>query len=160
MGAIQQHFMNKTYISNLNSLSALFDRLIVENIKLIHFREKKNFEKESEQLVIIDALKNELVIFFMDTLTIGKYRYLGENRTFGFKSQSEEFIDSITHLGNCHMNITNGDQTKLKEIETKNPDKDKILMLEYQNRINLENRSSIKNKIDKEYENILYTVKQ
>ena len=152
--------MNKTYISNLNSLSALIDRIIVENIKLNHFRLNDNYENEYQQKVIVAALQKELVLFFFDTITNGDYKCLTENRTFELKKKVEEFVTTVDSLCKCHSNITYCDGNKLKEVKLDNPDMNLVLELEYKNRENLEKRASDKNKLDQLYEDILHTTKQ
>lgn len=152
--------MSKTYISNLNSLSTLIDRTIVENIKLNHFRLSGNVDKEDQQKVIVSALQEELVLFFLDTITHGDYKCLTENRTFELKKKAVEFVERISSLCECHSNITYCDGNKLKEVKSENPDMNLVLKLEYKNRENLEFRAVNKNQIDKLYEDILHTTKQ
>ncbi len=147
--------MSKTYISNLNSLSALFDRLIVENVKMHHFQRKGEFDKTEAQKALITALQEELVKFFMETLESGNYNYLSENRTFKLK-KTKELVEGVSELCECHSNITHCDQTKLQEVKKESPNAEKVFKLEYQNRVNLERRATIKNQIDKSYEDLLH----
>lgn len=84
----------KPKIANFNSLSALLDRLSIENVKLSHFEhvldndatpadERENAERRIEVLnQIIDVLKNEIAELMADSFSEGKYNYLSEQRTF------------------------------------------------------------------------------
>lgn len=152
--------MNTVHISNLNSLSALFDRLIIENIKKEHFALLGNDVKVKLQQVLVDALTEELSKFLTETVQSGRYSYISENRTFELKKKVVEFIENVLELCKCHVNITFCDQQKLKEIETGHPNVNLVIDLEYRNRVNLERRSQIKNNLDQLYENILHTVEQ
>ena len=151
--------MSKTYISNLNSLSALFDRLIVENIKLNHFQQQGNEEKIRQQNIMVEHLHSELVAFFTTTLQDGEYKHLTENRTFELKKKIGNFIEAVTELCICHTDITYCDGTKLREAKSDTPNMDLVLELEYRNRVNLEKRAAAKNTLDGLYEDILHTVK-
>jgi hypothetical protein len=149
----------KIYISNLNSISALFDRLIIENIKLNHFSLTNNIEKIKEQKDIISLLKNELEVLMLDTIDNKQYHHISENRTFELKKKIEIFIDEVFNLCNSNLKITYCDKTKLKEIKSEKINADLVLELEYENRKNLEKRSAHKNNIDDLYESILYSTK-
>ncbi len=86
----------KEFIPNLNTFSALIDRLIIENIKLVNFENKlldikeerlkadpKVFEEKcSTQKKIIALLREELVALLENVLTSKKYDFLPERRTF------------------------------------------------------------------------------
>lgn len=89
----------KVYISNLNTFSTLIDRLCIENVKLSHFEFLLGFEdakfglsnsyspealhqKISCQHQIISAIKVEIVELLSQILTVGKYEYIDESRTF------------------------------------------------------------------------------
>lgn len=86
----------KTFIPNLDTFSALIDRLIIENIKLVHFQNKLLDIKEgrlrgspspfkqkcSTQKKIISLLKKEIVDLLDHVLTTKKYEPLPEKRTF------------------------------------------------------------------------------
>ena len=152
--------MNKIHISNLNSLSALFDRLIVENIKMNYFDSKGDKDRARKQSILVEAIRSELNDFFLTTITEGKYSYYSENRTFELKKKVDEFTKSVNSLCECHSNITSCDGQKLQEAKSETPDMELILKLEYKNRENLEKRASDKNKLDQLYEDILHTTKQ
>ena len=47
-------------ISNVNSFSAITDRLIIENLKIIQFVDQNKLEEAEQQNLIISELKIEL----------------------------------------------------------------------------------------------------
>jgi hypothetical protein len=77
------------FISNLNTYSAILDRLITENIKLYHYNidfndyslKSKKKKKESVER-IIDCLKKELYVFIKKTFDSGSFVYEKEQRSF------------------------------------------------------------------------------
>ena len=85
----------ETHIPNLNTLSTLIDRLIVENVKLVHFEKKAVGDdlpvtqakvinrKMAMQHEIIGALRKELARFMEEVTLSGNYRFFKEERTFG-----------------------------------------------------------------------------
>ncbi|MDD4957088.1 MAG: hypothetical protein PHH49_07415 [Candidatus Omnitrophica bacterium] len=88
--------MEKKYIPNLNTFSALIDRLVIENIKLVNFENRikdisdgraegdagEYAERCEVQKEIIDLLKEEITALMGDVLKKGKYEPLPEKRTF------------------------------------------------------------------------------
>lgn len=87
---------SKEFIPNLNTFSALIDRLIIENIKLVNFENKlldiKNGRLKAKRKIfedniliqrgIISLLKKEIVGLLEIVLTQRKYESLPEKRTF------------------------------------------------------------------------------
>jgi hypothetical protein len=71
----------KRFVSNLNTISAIFDRLAVENVKLVNFQHKQDHQKIEAQMETIKVLKEELVNTF-ETLSLGDYVPLKEERTY------------------------------------------------------------------------------
>ena len=79
----------KVFISNLNTYSALLDRLIAENMKLYHYNidlndyRLKSKKKKKESLErIVDCLKKELYVFIKRTFDSGSFVYEKEQRSF------------------------------------------------------------------------------
>lgn len=84
----------KPRIPNLNTLSTLFDRLSIENVKLAHFEnalehdqltdtDRGEYHKKiSVQSEIIESLKEEVVNLFEEVLSSKEYAYIKEERTF------------------------------------------------------------------------------
>lgn len=130
----------KSRISNLNSFSAIIDRLIVENLKLLTFIDR-NDDKAESQKIIISEIRKELDDVFQE-ITNGSYSSVGENRTY--ESTSTELIDDIFKLCTSNYVIGKLDAEKIKL----NVDGDLLKGYVLQVRDYLEFRAHIKNKIE------------
>ena len=69
-------------ITNIDTLSALLDRLITENIKLFFFEKDKLEKKSIHQKHIINEIKKKLTELFLEVYNKKSYDYLDEKRTF------------------------------------------------------------------------------
>lgn len=82
------------YISNLSTLSALLDRLIIENIKKYDISNNPGGDAEEKKKKIaslditISELKDEIIKLFIDTIEKGGCSYEGEQRTY-FEPESD-----------------------------------------------------------------------
>ena len=65
-----------SYITNIDTLSALLDRLISENIKLYFFKKEGVDENIEHQEKLISEIKERLFILFDDVYETGKYDYI------------------------------------------------------------------------------------
>lgn len=84
----------RTRIPNLDTLSTLFDRLSIENVKLAHFEntlehdqltddQRTEFQgKIATQQRIISPIKDELAGLMEEILFANSYDYIKEERTF------------------------------------------------------------------------------
>ena len=77
------------YISNLNTFSALMDRLVIENIKLYQLREgvlvgydSQLQERISVLKYLLRLLERELVRVLTEIFICGEYIYAEESRTY------------------------------------------------------------------------------
>ena len=68
-------------MSNVNSFSAIIDRLIIENLKIIQFTDQNKLEEANKQTEIISELKCELDVIFKE-LNENRYNSIGEQRTY------------------------------------------------------------------------------
>lgn len=131
-------------ICNFNSFSALIDRLIIENLKLINFIEVKNLKKIKSQEAIIDGLRNELSEIMVDVAN-GKYRSLSENRTY--LPVQNTLLDDIFKLCICNHVIGKIDRKKIKAASGRvRPAKLRNYILQV--RDYLEFRAHIKNRLE------------
>ena len=73
-------------LSNIDTLSAYFDRLITENIKLFFFKKEKDLQKIHHQEVAIDMIKEKISQLLQEVYESGEYQYVGEKRTFDSSS--------------------------------------------------------------------------
>tara|TARA_B100000780_G_scaffold144394_1_gene100969 strand:- start:129 stop:548 length:420 start_codon:yes stop_codon:yes gene_type:complete len=127
--------IQKNYVSNLNTVSALFDRFITEKIKQYFFFIKKDQKKVRSQSKIIKLIGKELVITLGDIIHSKKYNYDLEKRTFD--KDMTKFVHSVENLIVMNLNIGKADNNLASIV--------KNVQL---SRTSLERRSKIKNDID------------
>ena len=141
-------------ITNIDTISALFDRLISEKIKLYHFESKyENEEGIKHQLSVIDEIKLKLSDLLVEALTTNEYDYISEKRTFG-----QERIDEVKKL---IVNVEELTQNDLDvgdayyEQRGGNSSTEQYMKNELKLRKSNENRSTSKNRIDKHFKRII-----
>ena len=128
-------------ITNIDTLSALLDRLITENIKLFFFKKDKLEEKSIHQKDIINEIKKKLTELFLEVYDKKSYDYLDEKRTFTASNIIEEISELVTndiHIGEsdrARLNIVMKEEKRLRKSN--------------------EGRSKNKNNIDKEFNNFI-----
>ena len=128
-------------LSNIDTLSAYFDRLITENIKLFFFKKEKDLQKIHHQEVAIDMIKEKISSLLEEVYESGEYQYIGEKRTFDSNSIVEELEDLITN----DIHIGESDRARLKVV----------LMEEKRLRKSNEGRAKNKNQIDILFKDII-----
>lgn len=128
-------------ITNIDTLSALFDRLITERIKWFFFKKDNLTQKIEHQEIIISEIKNKISDLFEECLSKGKYEYLSEKRTFNESSIIEDLDDLITN----DIHIGESDRERLRVA----------IMNEKRLRKANEGRSRNKNEIDINFKNII-----
>ena len=122
-------------ITNIDTLSALIDRLITENIKLFFFEKDKLEEKVLHQKDIINEIKYKLKELFLEVYNANCYDYIDEKRTFS----SSNIVEEISELVTNDIHIGESDRARLN-----------IAMLEEKRlRKSNEGRSKNKNNIDR-----------
>lgn len=137
-------------ITNIDTLSALIDRLIVEEIKYYFFKKDDKVEETEQQTKIIAEIKNRLSDLFIECLSNGEYNYLSERRTF----DETVIVETIEQLVNSNISIGEGDRARLKEVVSEAPNFDVIITNEKLTRKSNETRAKSKNKIDEFFKNI------
>ena len=132
------------FITNINTFSALLDRLITEKIKEYFFI--KNGEKKlaKRQLIIIKEINQQIIVTFQKINSSKSYNYLKENRTF--KYNAALLIKLFSKLNVEDLEIGTADNELAKSIKKRN----RVGMIKNlkKSRTALENRSAIKNQID------------
>ena len=127
----------KKRVTNIDTLSALLDRLVTENIKRFFFDKDGLAEKVTHQDLVITEIKSRLVELFLEVYDNGKYEYISENRTFTASNIVENIQDLITN----DIHIGESDRARLN-----------IAMLEEKRlRKSNERRAQNKNNIDKDF---------
>jgi hypothetical protein len=112
-------------ITNINTLSALIDRLITEKIKQYFFLMEDDVTAANTQGEIADAINKE----------IKNYNFNSEQRTY--KKKVSNLVDSISDLTIMNLNVGKADHNLAGIINN--------LKL---SRLSLEKRSKLKNNID------------
>lgn len=125
-------------------MSALIDRLICERIKLYFFEKDNKANEILHQKEVIFDLKSRISDLFVECLTSGGYKYLGERRTFDEK----DIVESIDKLIVSDIWIGEGDRARLAEITGSDPDLATIVKFEKITRKANETRAKHKNFID------------
>lgn len=139
------------YITNIDTLSALFDRLITENIKLYFFTKDNLTDKADHQKIVIQEIKTRISTLLIDTYEKKEYDYLSEKRTFN----ENAIVESLEQLIINDINIGESDRERLKQVQSDNPSIDKFIVNEKRLRKANEGRARNKNEIDEQYKSIV-----
>ena len=82
------------YITNIDTLSALLDRLISENIKLYFFKKEKLNKNITHQEEVIKEIKIRIKNLLLDVYKNKEYNYISEKRTY----KADMTLDSLEQL--------------------------------------------------------------
>jgi len=124
-------------VTNIDTLSALLDRLVTENIKRFFFDKDGLVEKVEHQDVVISEIKERLTELFLEVYDNGTYDYISENRTF----TASNIVENIEQLITNDIHIGESDRARLN-----------IAMMEEKRlRKSNEGRAQNKNNIDREF---------
>jgi hypothetical protein len=134
-------------ITNVDTLSSLIDRLITENIKLYFFKKEGDLDKSEYQKIVIGKLKERLNELFEECFSKNKYEYLEEKRTFDENSIVEKLEELIIN----DINIGEADRSRLKEVQSTDPNLEKLVTNEKRLRRANEGRAKNKNEIDEKF---------
>lgn len=108
-------------ITNIDTLSALLDRLVTENIKRFFFDKDGLVEKVEHQDVVISEIKERLTELFLEVYDNGTYDYISENRTFtasNIVENIEQLITNDIHIGEsdrARLNIAMMEEKRLRK---------------------------------------------
>tara|TARA_Y100000310_G_C20665467_1_gene807239 strand:- start:1394 stop:1831 length:438 start_codon:yes stop_codon:yes gene_type:complete len=138
-------------ITNIDTLSALFDRLISENIKLYFFKKDNLKENIDHQEIVISSVKEKLSELFTEVLESGRYKYLSEKRTY----KSDDIIETLEELINNDVITGEGDRANLKEATSDNPSLENFIHGHKVIRKANEKRALNKNKLDEQFKKIV-----
>lgn len=124
-------------VTNIDTLSALLDRLVTENIKRFFFDKDGLTKKVEHQDIVISEIKERLTELFLEVYDNGAYDYISENRTF----TASNIVENIEQLITNDIHIGESDRARLN-----------IAMMEEKRlRKSNEGRAQNKNNIDKEF---------
>ena len=136
-----------SYITNIDTLSALLDRLISENIKLYFFKKDGIGENIEHQEQVISAIKDRLFVLFDDVYREGEYEYVSEKRTY----KPEDIAETLEELIHNDISTGEGDRANLKEATSDNPSLEHFTRNHKLIRKANENRAVAKNKLDEQF---------
>lgn len=134
-------------ITNIDTISALFDRLITERIKEYNFNKQGKTAEAEHQLVVIAEIRIKLKEILEETYSTGKYEYVGEKRTFDeakLLKDVETLITNDLDVGDAYYTKTDGEPTL-----------EKFMVNEARLRKANESRGRMKNSIDATFKNIV-----
>lgn len=131
-------------ISNVNSFSAIIDRLIIENLKIIQFVDQNKLVEAEQQTVIINELKIELDLIYQELLE-NRYKSIGEQRTY----TNDNLFSDLFRLCLNNYCIAKGDKLKIEESNKSVVNIDNLKNYILAVRENLEERSKSKNNLEK-----------
>ena len=140
-----------SYITNIDTLSALLDRLISENIKLHFFKKDGIVENIEHQEKVILSIKERLFILFDDVYREGKYEYVSELRTY----KPDDIVETLEELIHNDITTGEGDRANLKEATSDNPSLEHFTRNHKLIRKANENRAAAKNKLDEQFEDFI-----
>ena len=136
-----------SYITNIDTLSALLDRLISENIKLHFFRKEDVVDDIEHQENLIEEIKYRITQLLSDTYNERQYKYISEKRTY----KPEDIVETLEELIHNDITTGEGDRANLKEATSDNPSLEHFTRNHKLIRKANENRAVAKNKLDKQF---------
>ena len=105
------------YVTNIDTLSAMLDRLISENIKLYFFKKENLIENVSHQETVISEIKNRIKNLLLDVYKTKEYNYVSEKRTY----KADMTLESLEQLIKSDIYTGEGDRDNLAELKKENP---------------------------------------
>ena len=139
------------YITNIDTLSALLDRLISENIKLYFFKKDSLMYNVKHQEEVISDIRKRLVLLFTDIFESKSYEYVSELRTY----KPDDIVETLEELIHNDITTGEGDRANLKEATTDNPSLEHFTRNHKLIRKANENRAKAKNKLDEQFKDFI-----
>jgi hypothetical protein len=140
-----------SYITNIDTLSALLDRLISENIKLHFFRKDGVDDNIEHQEKVIKEIKYRITKLLLDVYNDKQYNYVSEKRTY----KPDDIVETLEELIHNDITTGEGDRANLKEATSDNPSLEHFTRNHKLIRKANENRASMKNKLDKQFKKLI-----
>lgn len=139
------------YITNIDTLSAMLDRLISENIKLYFFK-KDNLNKNiKHQEIVIKEIKNRITNLLLDVYKTKEYDYISEKRTY----KADMTLESLEQLIKSDIYTGEGDRDNLAELKKEKPNIDLMKKNHKVLRSANELRAVSKNELDSHFKNLI-----
>ena len=140
-----------SYITNIDTLSALLDRLISENIKLYFFRKEGIDDNIQHQEKVISDIKHRISQLLTDVYENKKYDYVSELRTY----KPDDIVATLEELIHNDITTGEGDRANLKEATSDNPSLEHFTRNHKLIRKANENRAVSKNKLDEQFKGFI-----
>ena len=140
-----------SYITNIDTLSALLDRLISENIKLHFFRKENVIDNIEHQEHVIGEIKYRITKLLLDVYKEKEYNYISEKRTY----KPDDIVETLEELIHNDITTGEGDRANLKEATSDNPSLEHFTRNHKLIRKANENRASAKNKLDEQFKGLV-----
>ena len=139
------------YVTNIDTLSAMLDRLISENIKLYFFKKENLIENVSHQETVISEIKNRIKNLLLDVYKTKEYNYVSEKRTY----KADMTLESLEQLIKSDIYTGEGDSANLEELNKKDPDLNAFRKNHKVLRSSNELRAVSKNKLDAQFKKFI-----
>jgi len=139
------------HITNIDTLSALLDRLISENIKLHFFRKDGVDDNIEHQEKVIKEIKYRITKLLLDVYTNNRYNYVSEKRTY----KPDDIAETLEELIHNDITTGEGDRANLKEATSDNPSLEHFTRNHKLIRKANENRAVSKNKLDEQFKSFI-----
>ena len=140
-----------SYITNIDTLSALLDRLISENIKLHFFRKENVIDNIEHQENLIVEIKYRITKLLLDVYKEKEYNYISEKRTY----KPDDIVETLEALIHNDITTGEGDRANLKEATSDNPSLEHFTRNHKLIRKANENRAASKNKLDEQFKGFI-----
>ena len=135
------------YVTNIDTLSALLDRLISENIKLYFFKKDGIDENIEHQEKVIYEIRERIKTLLGEVFIWKKYNYISEKRTY----KPDDIVETLEELIQNDIITGEGDRANLKEATSDNPSLEHFTKNHKLIRKANENRAVAKNKLDEQF---------
>jgi hypothetical protein len=139
------------YITNIDTLSAMLDRLISENIKLYFFKKDDLDENITHQEIVIKEITNRIKNLLLDVYKTKKYDYVSEKRTY----KADMTLKSLEQLIKSDIYTGEGDRDNLAELKKLNPNIDLMKKNHKVLRSANELRAVSKNELDSHFKDFI-----
>tara|TARA_R110002012_G_scaffold315958_1_gene530415 strand:- start:939 stop:1364 length:426 start_codon:yes stop_codon:yes gene_type:complete len=139
------------YITNIDTLSALLDRLISENIKLYFFKKDDLTKNIKHQELVISEIKDRLHALLLDVYNSKEYKYVSEKRTY----KADMTLESLEQLIKSDIYTGEHDRANLEELAKESPSVDAFKKNHKILRSANELRAVSKNELDQNFKDLI-----
>ena len=139
------------YITNIDTLSALLDRLVSENIKLYFFKKEKLRKNITHQEEVIKEIRIRIKNLLLNVYKNKEYNYISEKRTY----KADMTLNSLEQLIKSDIYTGEGDRDNLAELKKDNPNINLMKKNHKVLRSANELRAVSKNELDSNFQNFI-----